>query len=490
VVDSLAEPLLRVENLVRRFGGITATDNLSLDVASGELHAIIGPNGAGKTTLISQLTGQLPPNSGTIRFAGREITRMPSYKRSALGLARSFQITSLLPDFTALDNVALAAQAHDGHSFYFWSSARKEKHLREAARCALARVGLEHRAEVLVSKLSHGEQRELELAVALATKPRLLLLDEPMAGLGITESARMVKLLQELRRELTIVLVEHDMEAVFALADRITVLVYGRVIASDVPAAVRSNEEVKRAYLGDQHAVTRLLEVDGIETCYGLSQVLFGMSLSVRSGEMVALMGRNGMGKTTTIRSIMGLTPARAGVIRFGGQDVRSLPSFKIAQLGIGLVPEGRQIFPNLTVRENLVAASGNRLGSPDPWTIEKIHALFPRLAERGGNMGVTLSGGEQQMLAIGRALMTNPRLLILDEATEGLAPLIREEIWNCLSMLKAKGQSVLVIDKNVENLSRIADRHTMIERGRAVWSGTSEQLIAQPDLQHRYLGI
>ena len=257
MVDSLADPLLRVENLVRRFGGIAATDHLSLDVANGELHAIIGPNGAGKTTLISQLTGQLLPNSGTIRFAGQEITWMPSYKRSALGLARSFQITSLLSDFTALDNVALAAQAHDGHSFYFWSSARKEKHLREAARSALARVGLEHRADVLVSQLSHGEQRELELAVALATKPRLLLLDEPMAGLGITESARMVKLLQELRRELTIVLVEHDMEAVFALADRITVLVYGRVIASDQPAAIRRNEEVKRAYLGDQHAVTR-----------------------------------------------------------------------------------------------------------------------------------------------------------------------------------------------------------------------------------------
>ena len=166
------------------------------------------------------------------------------------------------------------------------------------------------------------------------------------------------------------------------------------------------------------------------------------------------MMGRNGMGKTTTIRSIMGLTPARAGAIRFAGQEVRTLPSFRIAQLGIGLVPEGRQIFPNLTVRENLVAASGNRLGSPDPWTLEKIHALFPRLAERGDNMGNTLSGGEQQMLAIGRALMTNPRLLILDEATEGLAPLIRDEIWRCLSMLKARGQSVLVIDKNIEHLT------------------------------------
>jgi branched-chain amino acid transport system ATP-binding protein len=253
----VAEPLLRVENLVRRFGGIVATDNLSLDVASGELHAIIGPNGAGKTTLISQLIGQLRPSAGTIRFAGQDITHLPAWRRSQLGLARSFQITSLLPDFTAADNVALAAQARDGHSFRFWSNARKERPLRAAALSALARVGLDRRADVVVSKLSHGEQRELELAVALATKPQLLLLDEPMAGLGATESARMVKLLAELRQEVTIVLVEHDMDAVFALADRITVLVYGRVIASDVPAAIRGNEEVKRAYLGDQHVVTR-----------------------------------------------------------------------------------------------------------------------------------------------------------------------------------------------------------------------------------------
>jgi len=253
----VAEPLLRVEKLVRRFGGIVATDNVSLDVASGELHAIIGPNGAGKTTLISQLTGQLLPHSGSIHLAGRDITRVPAYRRSALGLARSFQITSLLPDFTAADNVALAAQAHDGHSFHFWSNARKVTHLRNAAQSALDRVGLGHRGDVVVSRLSHGEQRELELAVALATRPQLLLLDEPMAGLGITESARMVKLLQDLRREVPIVLVEHDMDAVFALADRISVLVYGRIIASGQPGEIRQNEEVRRAYLGEQHAVTR-----------------------------------------------------------------------------------------------------------------------------------------------------------------------------------------------------------------------------------------
>jgi branched-chain amino acid transport system ATP-binding protein len=253
----VADALLRVDNLVRRFGGIVATDRVSLDVGRGELHAIIGPNGAGKTTLISQLTGHLAPHGGSIHLAGRDISRLPAWRRSALGLARSFQITSLLPDFTAADNVALAAQAHDGHSFRFFANARKEIRLRQAAHAALERVGLGSRADVPVSKLSHGEQRELELAVALATRPQILLLDEPMAGLGATESARMVKLLADLRREVSIVLVEHDMAAVFALADRISVLVYGRIIASGLPEAIRQNEEVKRAYLGDQHVVTR-----------------------------------------------------------------------------------------------------------------------------------------------------------------------------------------------------------------------------------------
>ena len=231
-----------------------------------------------------------------------------------------------------------------------------------------------------------------------------------------------------------------------------------------------------------------LLDVRDIASSYGLSQVLFGVSFSVGDGEVVTLMGRNGMGKTTTVRSIMGLTPARAGSIRFSGSDIRALPSYRVAKLGLGLVPEGRQIFPNLTVRENLVAtARGDGEGA---WTLDKVHALFPRLAERGGNMGNLLSGGEQQMLAIGRALMTNPRLLILDEATEGLAPLIREEIWNCLGMLKKAGQSILVIDKNVDALTEIADRHYMIERGRVVWNGTSRDLLDAPEIQHRYLGI
>jgi branched-chain amino acid transport system ATP-binding protein len=236
--------------------------------------------------------------------------------------------------------------------------------------------------------------------------------------------------------------------------------------------------------------MANLLELSNVETSYGLSQVLHGISLAIAAGEMVTLMGRNGMGKTTTVRSITGLTPARAGSIRFGGEEIRTLPSYRVGQLGIGLVPEGRQVFPNLSTRENLVATAANRSGAADPWTLDRVCDLFPRLAERFGSMGNQLSGGEQQMLAIGRALMTNPRLLILDEATEGLAPLVRAEIWQCLTRLKTAGQSILVIDKNVQALTRIADRHYLIERGRVVWTGTSRELAAAPDVQHRYLGI
>jgi branched-chain amino acid transport system ATP-binding protein len=251
----VADSLLAIEGLTKRFGGIVASDGIVLDVRPRELHAVIGPNGAGKTTLIGELTGEVAPDAGRIYFDGTDLTGLPVYRRSALGLARSFQVTSLFLDFTALDNVALAVQAHAGHSFHFWKRAREESSLLEPAHAALQRVGIGSRADVIAANLSHGEQRQLEIAMALANIPRLLLLDEPMAGLGAEESARMVKLLRELKQEFPILLVEHDMEAVFALADRITVLVYGRVIASGLPADIRANEEVRKAYLGEQQVV-------------------------------------------------------------------------------------------------------------------------------------------------------------------------------------------------------------------------------------------
>jgi branched-chain amino acid transport system ATP-binding protein len=233
-----------------------------------------------------------------------------------------------------------------------------------------------------------------------------------------------------------------------------------------------------------------MLIVEALDAAYGPSQVLFGVSLIVRAGEVATLLGRNGMGKTTTIRAIMGIVPAKAGQIRFQDRPIHRLPSYQVAQAGLGLVPEGRQVFPTLTVWENLVATAANRLGSPDPWTVDKVFDLFPQLALRAGALGGSLSGGEQQMLAIGRALMTNPRLLILDEATEGLAPLVRAEIWRCLGRLKAGGQSILLVDKNVRALTRVADTHFILEKGRIVWKGSSAELAAREDLQHRYLGV
>lgn len=249
---AMAETLLQIEGLTKRFGGVVPADAITLDVAPGEVHAVIGPNGAGKTTLIGLLSGELAPQQGRIRFDGEDITRLPVYRRSQLGLARSFQITSLFRGFSALDNVALAVQAHRGHSFRFWRDARGEDELRKPALAAPARVGLAERAGMRVERLSHGELRQLENAMALATQPRLLLLDEPMAGLGPEESAQMVLMLRRLKGSTTILLIEHDMEAVFALADRLTVLVYGRIIASGDPETIRADAGVRRAYLGEK----------------------------------------------------------------------------------------------------------------------------------------------------------------------------------------------------------------------------------------------
>ncbi len=233
-----------------------------------------------------------------------------------------------------------------------------------------------------------------------------------------------------------------------------------------------------------------MLRIEGLQAAYGHSQVLFGLDLHIGEGQLVTLLGRNGMGKTTTIRTVMGLLPPRAGRVAFAGADITGMAPERVARRGIGLVPEGRMVFPTLTVRENLIATAANRLRRPDAWTLDRIYSLFPQLASRTQQRAGTLSGGEQQMLAIGRALMTNPRLVILDEATEGLAPLIRDEIWHCIAALKAAGQAILIVDKNLAALKRLADRHFIVEKGRTVWQGSSAELDAAPNLAHRYLGV
>ncbi len=360
---------------------------------------------------------------------------------------------------------------------------------------ALAQLGLDARAHAPAAALSHGEKRQLELAIALAMEPRLLLLDEPLAGTGAEEAERLIRIRRGLRGRYGILLVEHDMEAVFALADRVSVLAEGRLIATGAPAEIRANAEVRAAYLGDEdlaHPGARLmLLVEGLAAAYGQSQALCGVGFELRAGEVGTLLGRNGMGKTTTVRAIMGLLPSvrgrqTAGRVAFEGRDIAGLPPQQVARLGIGLVPEGRQVFPTLTVEENLVATAVPR----GRWGLAAVYGLFPRLAERRRHTGRNLSGGEQQMLAVGRALMTNPRRLVLDEATEGLAPLIRAEIWAVLERLKREGQAILLIAKNLSAVRRLADRHAILERGRTVWSGDGAALLAAPEIKERYLHV
>ena len=307
----MADAVLRIENLAKNFGGLRVTDDVTLDVLPGELHAVIGPNGAGKTTLINQISGLLAPDAGRIVFGGEDVTRCRCTSRAARGLARSFQITSILPRFSVLENVALAVQARSGTSFRFFGRAAAEEALNTPARAALAQVGLGGRADVPAGELSHGEKRALELAIALAMEPKLLLLDEPMAGTGHDEGERLVAVLRRLKGRFPMVLVEHDMTAVFALADRISVLIYGRILASGTPAEVRADPQVITGLSRRRDGM--MLAVDKLQAGYGPAQVLFDVSFSVGAGEVVTLLGRNGMGKTTTIRTLMGLLPARGG---------------------------------------------------------------------------------------------------------------------------------------------------------------------------------
>jgi branched-chain amino acid transport system ATP-binding protein len=507
--------LLQVSHLMKRFDGVVVTDDVTLGVASSSVHAIIGPNGAGKTTLINQIAGELRPDEGTVQLDGEDITGLSVHKRAQRGLARSFQISNVFHSLSAEDNVGLSIQARQGHSFRFWTPVSGVEELRVRAQMVLAQAGLKTSNAATSAVMGYGDRRQLELAMATAGRPKVLLLDEPMAGLSLEESAEMVAFLRKLKRDYAILLVEHDMDAVFSLADQVTVLFSGRILASGPPDAIRNDPAVRVAYLGDDHTNAtikaqvvpipkpkpapkpraqvpgkQVLKIEQVEAGYGASRVLFGISLEVRAGEVIALLGRNGMGKSTLLKVITGAVLPSAGTIIIQGKDVTGRPIHEITELGIGVVPEGRRIFRSLTVEENLVATATLRRSIENPWTLERVYGLFPRLKERPSNLGNQLSGGEQQMLAIGRALMTNPMLLILDEATEGLAPLIRADIWRIIGELKALGQSIVVVDKNLDAVSKVADRLYVLEKGKIVWNGTSDDLDADKEKIYRHVSV
>jgi branched-chain amino acid transport system ATP-binding protein len=491
------ERLLDVDRVSKHFGGLAAVSDASFQVRRGELRSVIGPNGAGKTTLFNVLTGLLPADGGEARFKDGAITGLAPHQVVARGVSRSFQIISVFQALTVFENVRIAVQAKHRQRFAMLADALGLADVSEEAARLLQAVGLGDRLATIAANLSHGDQRLLEIAIALATRPELLLLDEPLAGLSASDRTRVAELIRTLRHSATIVLIEHDIDQVLALSDRITVLHQGRVIAEGGPAEIQQNAEVQTAYLGRlkvasttsagrRHAASApLLSVEGVDAFYGKSHVLHGVSLEVFPGEVVSLLGRNGAGKTTTLAAITGVVPPRRGRITYRGLEVAGRPPEEIARMGVGLVPQGRRIFPNLTLLENLQIA---RRGS-GAWTLERVFTTFPKLAQRRDARGATLSGGELQLLAIARALMGNVELLLLDEPFEGLAPTIIETVWSLLDAIKGE-TTLLLVEQNADLALALSDRAYVINNGSIAWTGEAEALRGEEGLRVRLLGV
>ena len=492
-----AVPILTVSGLQKRFGSLVTADDISLDVLPCRLHSLIGPNGAGKTTFFNMLTGLLPPDGGSIRFDGNDITRMKVHRRTRLGIGRSFQILSVFPNLSAFENVRLAVQARSRHRDGLWRDARCLDDVNARTWSLLDAVGLAGRAAEPCASLSHGERRLLEIAVSLATEAKLLLLDEPLAGLAEADRETVGELIVGLARTHAVLLIEHDIDRVLALSDRITVLHQGRVIADGDPAVVAADPAVITAYLGaPRHApgavVAReaprvgqpILQLSQVRAGYGGSRILDGIDLTVREGEAVALLGRNGVGKTTTLRAIMGVVPIGAGQIVLDGRTITAARSHAINRLGISLVPEGRRLFPNLTVTENLRLAA--RAGGA---SLEDIFALFPKLRVLQRSKAESLSGGERQMVAIARALMVPSRVVLLDEPFEGLAPALVKEVTDALVKLRGR-VSMVIVEHHAETVLPIVDRAYVLVNGRVAYEGSAQDLQADTALQARLLGV
>jgi branched-chain amino acid transport system ATP-binding protein len=498
------KPILSVHKLSKRFGTLVTAQDIELDVYPFQLHSFIGPNGAGKTTFFNMLSGILTPNGGSIHFEGRDITRLAMHRRALLGIGRSFQILSVFPNLSVFENIRIAVQARQGVGLAgLWRGFTADAHADVASNLRvwsiLQAVGLEDRAGDSCANLPHGAKRLLEIAITLATDARILLLDEPLAGLAEADREIVGALIRSLANTHAVLLIEHDIDRVLALSDRITVLHQGRLIADGKPADVASNPEVVAAYLGaagERETIARvakspfsqdapeLLRVQGLSVGYGGSTVLEGLDLVVREGEAIALLGRNGVGKTTTLRAITGTLRPHAGSIHFAGQEITRRPTYEINRAGISLVPEGRRLFPNLTVVENLRLAS-----RPGGLSLEEVFAMFPRLRTRQRAMAENLSGGERQMVAIARALVVPSRLILLDEPFEGLAPAIVKEVMEALVRLRGK-VAMIIVEHHAESVLPITDHAYVLVNGQVAFAGSARALEEDHALQARLLGV
>jgi branched-chain amino acid transport system ATP-binding protein len=494
-----SQVLLSVRGLTKSFGSLVIASGYDFDVHAGTLHSFIGPNGAGKTTFFNMLTGLVRPSGGSITFLGTDITGLRLDQRSRLGLARSFQIVSVFTHLTAFENVRLAVAATRPGKYGAWRDAHGDAETNMRVWSILDAVGLADKAAESCLELSHGERRLLEIGITLASEAQLLLLDEPLAGLAEADRVRVSTLIAALARSRGVVLIEHDIDRVLALSDRITVLHQGRLIADGKPAEVAANPEVVHAYLGAPpserkrlaHRPPRsateesiVLRADGLVGGYGGGRVLDGVDLTVRAGEAVGLLGRNGVGKTTLLSALYGLLPLDAGTVMWRGEDITRLRPFEINRLGLSIVPEGRRLFPNLTVVDNLRIAM-----RPGGMALEEVFQLFPRLATVAQSRGENLSGGERQMAAIARALVAPTSLILLDEPFEGLAPAVVNEVMAALLKLRGRVAMVLV-EHHAEQVLSVVDRAVVLVNGRIAWQGDAAELAADAALQSRLLGV
>ncbi len=498
-MSALSRPglALGVRGVTRRFGGVTALKEVTLEVPPGARHAVIGPNGAGKSTLFRVVSGEYPPSEGAVSLDGRDVNGLPPNRVAALGVARSFQTSSLFTEDTLRENVLLAVMAHTRARRDVWRPLSAHRDAARLADAALERMGLLDQAHVRAAALSHGEKRQLELAMVLAQEPRLLLLDEPLAGLSAFERERVMSLIQNLPRNLTTVLIEHDLPFCLAFADRVTVLSNGERLASGTPDEIRANEAVQAVYVGSAlerqgrevagEALARppVLTVDHLKAGYGGATALEDVSLVVRPGEVVAVLGRNGMGKTTLLTTLMGWRKLTGGSVTLQGQDVTGLPPAKLSARGLALVPQGRRVLAELTVDEEL------RLSArPGKWTLTRVYETFPRLLERKNSLSTTLSGGEQQMVAIGRALLQNPRVMLLDEPTEGLSPLLVTVVRDVLLALRESGETILLAEQNLDLALAVADRVYVLDHGAVAFDGDAAHLAENRPLVRELMGV
>ncbi len=496
--------VLVVDQVSINFGGIKAVQNASLSVKAGEIHVLIGPNGAGKTSLFNLISGLYKPTSGTVELLGQDVHGLSPQAVCHAGMARSFQITSLFNGLSIKENLRLSSQAKDKACYAIWRDADTLSNVNHDTQELIRFLGLEGIEDVRGGDLSYGGQRLVDLGIALASKPKVILLDEPLAGLAAAERERVARLIVTMARYVPVLIVEHDIDRVLSFCQEVTVMNEGKVLINGTPEIVRTDRQVQEIYtgtgtptvVGRSDAATQagetVLQVDGLHTFYGKSHILNGAALDVRKGEIVALLGRNGAGKSTFLKAIAGIVKPAEGTLLLRGDDVTGLSPWEMARAGVGYVPQGRGVFAGMTVRDNLALGRLARKtdGSTGTvWDEDKIFDHFPRLKERMNSHADYLSGGEQQMLAVARALSGNVNLLLLDEPFEGLAPAVVEDLFRVFDRLRQE-VAIIIVEHNLDLVLALADRVFALENGQVFHTGPAEPLLTDMDYRKQILWL